>query len=117
MIDMRKYLTALKEKSIDHFTIKAIGWELSTIRGILKKSIGGICFKVLNGLEQTSCLDLDDQLFDISFHSNSTTFQLQHNALKWIQTHNLFEKIIQNDIYSLNVRASEESSRNVLQFR
>lgn len=32
--------------------------------------------------------------FDITFTSNRTTFQLQHNVLKWLKEHSLFTLLI-----------------------
>lgn len=34
------------------------------------------------------------QPFNITFLMNSTIFQLQHNALKWMQRHSLFSLLI-----------------------
>lgn len=38
-------------------------------------------------------------LCDIYFHSNRTPFLLQHNALNWIEKHQLFDCLINNPIY------------------
>lgn len=97
-----KYLKALKENNLERFTIKAIGWALPEISGLLKEGFGRVSFKVLNGLEQLLHLDFNRQLFAIDFHTNRTTFQIQHNALKWFQSHKLFGKLIQNKKYSIN---------------
>lgn len=40
-------------------------------------------------------------VFDISFHSNRSTFQLQHNALNWMEKHELFSLIIKNPLYDI----------------
>lgn len=39
------------------------------------------------------------QEYDITFHTNRLAFQLQHEALKWMKDHGLFEIMIKNPEY------------------
>lgn len=39
------------------------------------------------------------RLFDIQFQTNRTPFLLQHNALRWMQEHNLFSILNANPKY------------------
>lgn len=47
-----------------------------------------ISIKVLEGMEEV--IANRDLLFNIQFHINRLSFQFRHNALKWIDDHNLF---------------------------
>lgn len=39
------------------------------------------------------------KLFNINFYANRTTFQVQHNALKWMKNHKLFGILFKNERY------------------
>lgn len=41
--------------------------------------------------------------YNISFQLNLLTFQLQHNALKWIRNHNLFHILVNNPKYDVAI--------------
>lgn len=108
---MKKYSKALKEKLFGNFTISAVGWALEAISGVLHENFDGVTFRVLNGLEQILVhkFELKTQLFDINFHSDRSTFQLQHDAIKWIKSHGLFHELIENEKYSLKESLPHEN--------
>lgn len=106
-INLSKYEKAFHEKLLKNFTLKAVEWSFE-IHGVLKLSSEGIQFKVLNGLEQTNCLDLNEQLFNITFSYNGASFQVQQNALHWIKEHDLFEILIENEKYLINEARNED---------
>lgn len=51
--------------------------------------------EMLQNLEK----NFSTQVYDISFHSNRSTYQLQHNALQLMKNHKLFSKIIRHPLY------------------
>lgn len=61
-----------------------------------------IFIKIIDGFEDLlSCCKKDEQLFNINFHINRITYQLQHNALKWVKKHELFPILINNPRYKI----------------
>lgn len=42
----------------------------------------------------------DKEVFDIQFRLNPTVYQLQHNALDWVDRHNLVDTLIENVKYN-----------------
>lgn len=58
-----------------------------------------IFINIHTGSEDCSRLSKDGHLFNISYHINRLPFQIQHNALKWVNDHNLFDKLISYPIY------------------
>lgn len=113
---MEKYLKAMREKTINSFFIKAIGWILQ-FDGVLKILNGAIHFKVPNGLERIVALDLNTQRFNINFNSNLTSFSVQHNAISWMKEHRLFQKLIENDRYESKSSVNEKTNQNAYEFR
>lgn len=97
-IDLIKYKKAFQDKLLNNFAVKVIGWSIELL-GVLKLIRGEIIFKVLNGLEQINQVPLIDQLLNIIFIHNGTSFQLQHNALDWMVKHDLFNQLIENEVY------------------
>lgn len=95
---MYKYAKALQEKTMEMFTLRAIQWDYRLL-GNLKASKEGVVFKVINGLEKTTQHDLSIQLFEIEFHTNAMSFQIQHNALKWMKCHRFVKKLKRNEQY------------------
>lgn len=43
----------------------------------------------------------DSQYFDITFNINRTGYQLQHRALRYVESHNLHSVLINNERYSV----------------
>lgn len=46
-------------------------------------------------------LDYKHQNYDVTFYSNRLVFQLQHQVLKWLKNHDLFNVLIQNPEYKM----------------
>lgn len=106
MSNVYKYVKALREKTLDMFTLRAIQWDYRLLGNIIA-SKEGVVFKVINGLEETAQHDLSKQLFAIEFHTNAISFQIQHYALKWMKNHRLIEKLKRNKQYYLIEKASQ----------
>lgn len=54
--------------------------------------------KITNGLDDFT--NFRDGLFDIYFHGNRHSFQMQHTALEWVKEHKLFDVLINNQLYN-----------------
>lgn len=60
-----------------------------------------IYIKIVEGFEYFTILNKGPfQFFNINFHMNQTTYQLQLEALEFIKEHQLFEILIDNVLYS-----------------
>lgn len=82
------------------FTIYVTGWaDLYAFEGTLKLSNGNIQFRVLNGFERIITFDLRTQLFNVDFLSNSTSSDIQLNAVRWMKEHKLYDILIANREY------------------
>lgn len=104
---------AVEESILDSFTLKPVfsDEEKSSSRIRTNVSIYG----QIKGINKDFIyIEINDQYFadyvkencrrrsfDIYFQLNIMTFQLQHNALKWMRLHNLFDQLINNPKYSL----------------
>lgn len=58
-----------------------------------------IYIKISDGFEDLRYLH-GNQTFDIDFHVNRLPYQLQLNALKWIEDHKLFKVLINNPLFN-----------------
>lgn len=109
---MNKYSKAYAENLLKRFSIEAVNW-VFRFDGELKILNGAIHFKVLNGFDKIFALDLNAETFNIEFNSNLTSFNIQHNALKWMEEQNLFEELIGNDQYEAKCFVDEETSQSL----
>lgn len=101
-------------KLLERFTMKPSGnqEELSLIAGRqVKADREFIYLKVEDGM-LSNCVDY----YDISFHMNRLTFQLQHNELRWMKTHELFPTLINNPRYKMRPEI-DRSTVDEIQFR
>lgn len=115
---MQKYSKAHKENVICKFTIKAYGWTIletgQKLEGEIRKSNGGIVFKIPNGIESIIeraalfSLNLSNERFNIYFTSNLNSFKIQHNAIKFMKLHQLHRLLIGNDRYQMYEHPSFE---------
>lgn len=58
-----------------------------------------IKLKIDDGLNEL--MECHTSKFDIEFHTNRLTFQLQHEALKYVKEHGLFQLLINNPEYKI----------------
>lgn len=65
---------------------------------IIKIDYQFIYIKINDGFDDFRHL-YADQTFDIDFHMNRLSYQLQLNALKWIKDHKLFKILINNPLF------------------
>lgn len=102
---MHKFSRALRDKMLKCFTLRPHGWAFrlyGDLLGVRIKSIERVVFQITNGLEQLDHIDIEHTLFDLTFETNAVSFQLQHNALKWMKEHGLVPILIQNPRYFTN---------------
>lgn len=90
----------LNQNFHEGFTLKPNGADKPNSWGQLVKSNDLIVLKIKQGYENV--VQYQSQLFRLSFFANRHTYQQQHNALKWIQTHALFTRLIDNPDYQLS---------------
>lgn len=60
---------------------------------------GKLKLKIDDGFDDLMRTYHNMQEYDITFHTNRLAFQLQHESLKWMKDHNLFEVLIKNPEY------------------
>lgn len=121
-INMLKYAKAFKDNIIRKFTIKPVGYFIlgsaqpnAQLNGELKNSHNGIVFKV-NGTEQIVekamklQLQLSNERFNICFTTNLNSFDIQHNAIQFMTLHKLYNILIKNDLYQMDIPLFEPSS-------
>lgn len=100
--NIQNYYKAWEKGTIDAFTVIPIASHLNiTISGqISKVDSQYIYLKVVDGFSDLLyCQKNDGQHFNVFFNINRTVYQLQHNALKWFEKHNLFSLLIENPRY------------------
>lgn len=56
--------------------------------------------KIKNGFDVLQYSYTESALFDINFHPNRLSFELQHHALKYIKEHDLFDLLINHSSYN-----------------
>lgn len=111
---MHKYAKALREKMVKDFTLRPHGWAFrldGTLFGVNIRSVESVVFQIKNGLEQLDRINLDHTVFDLKFETNGVSFQLQHNALKWMELHELVPILIQNHQYFNNEEDEEDEKQ------
>lgn len=84
-----------RHNSGQKFNQLAIAGQISLVKN------GSIFVNLCADIETLNCLreQCSKDVYDISFHSNRTTFLLQHNALDWMKRHKLYECLIDDKIY------------------
>lgn len=118
-------IEAVEESAVDCFTLKPsnplIGCGL--IAGQIKTCNKEFIFVEIT--ERDHCMYLSkhpDRCYDIFFHVNRVTFQLQHYALEWIANHQLFNIFVNSSDYdcdasNFNVRAEPPDTEENYAFR
>ncbi|XP_031626698.1 putative helicase mov-10-B.2 isoform X2 [Contarinia nasturtii] len=107
-----KMVEAVDENILDHFTLKPIKTSRIFNKNIsIPGSIKGCNKKYIFVKIDEDGFDYLRRhckwtFFDISFHMNRTIFQLQHNALEWIEDHQLFSLLIKNPTYDVKQRVT-----------
>lgn len=100
----------IEESIIDNFTLRAV-FTLEEIMYSKFKPNVSICGQIKTTNKEFIFVEINDRRhaehirrnynrkFDIFFQLNVFAFQLQHNALRWIHKHNLFNILINNPKY------------------
>lgn len=52
----------------------------------------------------------NDHTFNIYFRMNSMTYDLQHQALKWMNSHSLFDSLVNNPKYNVDIPSVHSSA-------
>lgn len=97
---MPNIFDAWNNSFLDGCIVESIGMREMCSGQMIGCSKDFIFIKIQTGFED--CLRLskkDGHLFNISYHINRLPFQLQHNALKWVKDHSLFDKLISYPMY------------------
>lgn len=119
---MLKYAKAFKDNIIRKFTIKPVGYFIlgsaqpnASLDGELKNSHDEVVFKV-NGIEQIVekarelQLQLSNERFNICFTTNLNSFDVQYNAIQFMALHKLYNILIKNYLYQMDIPLFEPSS-------
>lgn len=98
---------AVRDGIVKEFAIKPLSLAMETNGLILGKvekcNERSIYVKITEGINEVLPQQArKKQFYDLNFIINRTTFQLQHNALKWFKDHGLFTILIHNLLYSYN---------------
>lgn len=110
------YLPILFGKVVDAFTLKPTVAQ-ATPNTLIAGTIDGVddefvYLRVTEGFD-TFLIIFCDRLFDINFHGNRRTFQMQHNTLKWMKMHHLFEILIKNPLFNEEACSSNHPHHNL----
>lgn len=68
---------------------------MSSIRGVIKVTGTTMVVKINHGYKELSKA-CDQKLFDMTFRVDRTTYQIEHQALKWVTDHELYDIFIRN---------------------
>lgn len=101
---MPDFSRAIEGSILKGFTIKPIESENTSISGRIQGCNDQFIYiKIDEGFEELLCYVADEeQLFNVRFFINRMNYQLQHNALTYMQNHILFPILINNPRYSEN---------------
>lgn len=69
--------------------------------------------KIDDGYNEMMQTYFNSQKYDISFSTNRVTYQLQHEALKYMRHHRLFDLLINNPEYKNYSVGHEKTSVNI----
>lgn len=98
-------IEAVEESAVDCFTLKPSNPLICCVplAGHIKTCSKDFIFVEITEREHCNyVLNHPDRSFDIFFHVNRVTFQLQHYALEWIQEHQLFNLFVNSSQYNSN---------------
>lgn len=100
---MLKFDKGITESILNFFTLKpSVGTDLN-IPGKIKGCNKEWIFVEIPDINHIQYLRNNcSQTYNITFETNRTPFQLQHNVLKMIAEHNLFSLLIDNPQYGSN---------------
>lgn len=105
--------TAFNRSSIKEFILSSSTKDLDPLRApmcgkLLKIDNDFIHVRIANASYNMARELCGTTSFDLKFRVNSTPFQVQHNALNWINKHRLYSKLIQNPKF--------QNTRDAIQF-
>lgn len=109
---MPDFNKAVQDTIIDGFTISQGGTQDPNI--MMSGRIEGsddkfVYISIAQGFEVLSGIHKNfGQFFDINFHIDQTSFQLQLQALSFVVDHNLFEKLINNPSYAQEMNDQDD---------
>lgn len=109
---MINYARAIEDSTLKGCTIKPTGSSDILCSGEIKRcNEHQIYIEIHEGFEylQSSYAN-EAQFFNVNFFINRSTFQLQHNAISWMQKHNLFSLLIKNPLYDREHQAPSSTT-------
>lgn len=104
---MPNFSKVIRDSILEGLTIKPVDGIAQTntliLGRIYKCDENFIYIRITDGFEEILLLnENENQLFDVVFYKNRTTYQLQHSALDRLKEHNLFQILINNAKYAQN---------------
>lgn len=106
-------IEAVEESAVDCFTLKPSNPLISCVpmAGHIKTCNKDFIFIEITEREHCNyILNHPDRSFDIFFHVNRVTFQLQHYALDWMAEHQLFNLFVNSPKYDTHGRNLDGSA-------
>lgn len=94
-------------QGIDGFSIKPSNFKISTGRSFTghiasyDNSTKTVVLKIDDGFNDMVKTYYNEQKYDITFESSRLSFQLQHEALKYVKEHRLFQILIKNPEFKM----------------
>lgn len=98
-----KLKSAVDESIVDHFTIQSSAGFRPTVMasGQITRCDKEFIYMKMGEDDSHHLIKMcEPQRFDISFHINRTSFQMQHKALEFVQNHELYATLINNIEYN-----------------
>lgn len=100
---MPDFKKAIKNGIVDGFTMNPFhsATDNSSIRGNLSHCDNKFVYvKIVEGIDELSSKLMNNcHFYNLNFHINRLSFQLQHNALAYMKSHELFPILINNPRY------------------
>lgn len=102
--NFERYKKGFLNKVFDGFTLHfARQKDDVVISAIVTECIdGNICAKITDGFAHFMRMLETAKSVAVTFFINRMTFQIQHNALRYLVEHNLFDVLIKNPMYSVS---------------
>lgn len=92
----------VQESMLDCFTLKPVKLSHISISGHVKHCTKDYIFIAILSTQHLELLKNEQQTYDIIFHVNRQTYQLQHYALECLVKNKLFDSFLKNPKYDCN---------------
>lgn len=101
---MPNFPKAINTSILKGLTIKPTGQDNAFISGEIRQCDEHFIYiRITEGFEELLIWTRNEmQFFDVSFFTNRTNYQLQHNTLNWMKDHELFPILIDHPRYAVS---------------